>query len=175
MKYLIEEYGNVLVAVMTGGLCLMVLVSSFMNLWQEHGGVDDSIKTNFESNEVKRTPPVLVVTDFKIRQGEQALFSGYVSAIDYDGRDITSEVEAQRVEGGERDVREEYENLLGTYGKTVWKQAGVLRFLLRVRSPVTGKETKGKLVVLVDSMPGGISMIDGNETHFERNRRRRES
>ncbi len=153
MKLLIEEYGRILVTVLTGGIIIFILGNGFLTVWRENGGVNDSIKTNFQSNEVKRTPPVLTVKDFKIRQGETADFSRYVSAIDYDGKDITSEVQA--IEDGrvETEPSEKKQNLLQTYGKTEWQTVGVLHFSLSVKSPVTGKTTRGKLIVLVDA-PG---------------------
>lgn len=151
MKLLIQEYGRIIVTAITGVIMIFILGGSFLSVWRENGGVNDSIKTNFQSNEVKRTPPVLTVRDFKIKQGETADFSKYVSAVDYDGKDITSEVEAVEDEGARSELSEGKQNLFQKYGKTVWQKLGILRFFLWVKSPVTGKTTRGRLVVLVDA------------------------
>lgn len=151
MKLLIQEYGRMIVTVIAAVLMLCVLGSGFLVVWRENGSVDDSIKTNFLSNEVKRTPPVLTVTDFKIRSGERADFSRHVFAYDHDGRDITSEVRAVRENGTQEDVSGEKQNLFQKFGTTEWKTEGILRFSLWVKSPVTGKTTRGDLIVLVDA------------------------
>ena len=125
MKLLIQEYGRMIVTVIAAVLMLCVLGSGFLVVWRENGSVDDSIKTNFLSNEVKRTPPVLTVTDFKIRSGERADFSRHVFAYDLDGRDITSEVRAVRENGTQEDVSGEKQNLFQKFGTTEWKTEGI--------------------------------------------------
>lgn len=145
MRIWIEEYGRITVSVLCC-LCLcVILFSGFLFRWREAGGVKDSIKTNFNSSEPKRTPPVLHITDFKVQKGTDINFTQYVSAIDFDGKDITGQIEIF-----EEEKQELYQNMVTSWKGRIWDKQGVFRFMLRVKSAVTGKSTKGKLIVLVD-------------------------
>lgn len=145
MRIWIEEYGRITVSVLCC-LCLCgILFSGFLFRWREAGGVKDSIKTNFNSSEPKRTPPVLHITDFKVQKGTDVNFTQYVSAIDFDGKDITGQIEIF-----DEEKQELYQNMVTGWEGKIWDKQGVFRFTLRVKSAVTGKSTKGKLIVLVD-------------------------
>lgn len=128
MRLFILEYGKILRSVVCALLILGSVFSGFIHKWQEIGGVSDSKKTHFLTDEEKRTPPVLTARDFKIREGEPLNIHPYVSAVDFDGSDISDliEMECKR------------------------EKQGILRVLLSVSSPVTGKLVRGSLVVLVD-------------------------
>lgn len=151
MRIWIEEYGRITMSVLCC-LCLCgILFSGFLFQWREAGGVRDSVKTNFNSSEAKRTSPVLRITDFKVEQGQNVNFTPYVSAVDFDGTDITGQVEICVGDGealdGERAV---YKNMVTDREGKIWDKQGIFRFELKVKSAVTGKVTRGKLVVLVD-------------------------
>ncbi|MCM1246136.1 MAG: hypothetical protein NC293_10900 [Roseburia sp.] len=151
MRIWIEEYGRVTVAVLCC-LCLCALLfSAFLSRWRENGGVRDSIKTNFNSDEAKRTPPVLHLTDFKVQKGKEVSFLPYVSAEDFDGTDLTGQIEMSEETPEQSDGEgTAYRNMLTDWNGKIWERQGVFRFILRVKSAVTGKVTKGKLIVLVD-------------------------
>lgn len=133
MRLFIYEYGNVLSGVLFSVLILTVVFSGFMKKWQEFGGVDDSIKTDFLTDEKKRTPPVLKACDFKIREGDPLNAEEHVSASDFDGRDISDRIQM----------------------KCVREKPGLLRYELQVESPVTGKVVCGRMTVLIDCPVGG--------------------
>lgn len=151
MRIWIEEYGRITMSVLCC-LCLCgILFSGFLFQWREVGGVRDSVKTNFNSSEAKRTSPVLRITDFKVEKGQNVNFTPYVSAVDFDGTDLTGQVEISGSDGeapdGEMAV---YKNMVTDWEGKIWDKQGVFRFELKVKSAVTGKVTRGKLVVLVD-------------------------
>lgn len=151
MRIWIEEYGRIIVSVLCG-LCLCgILFSGFLVRWKEVGGVRDSTKTNFNSNEPKRTSPILHITDFKVEKGTEVDFIPYVSAMDFDGTDITGQIEISERDSGTPDEEMAvYKNMVTGWKGRVWDEQGVFRFELKVKSAVTGKVTRGKLVVLVD-------------------------
>lgn len=128
MRTLLYEYGRVLVTVILAVLVLAAAGFGLMQKWRQFGGVDDSVKTNFLTDEEKRTPPVLTARDFKIHDGERVRIAQYVSAVDYDGNDISEHIQAE--------YRQE--------------KPGLRRYDLRVTSPVTGKMVKGSLIALID-------------------------
>ncbi len=151
MRIWIEEYGRITMSVLCC-LCLCgILFSYFLSQWREVGGVRDSVKTNFNSSEAKRTSPVLRITDFKVEKGQNVNFTPYVSAVDFDGTDITGQVEISGGDGetpdGEMAV---YKNMVTDWEGKIWDKQGVFRFEVKVKSAVTAKVTRGKLVVLVD-------------------------
>lgn len=133
VKLFIYEYGNVLSGVLFSMIIMAAIFSGFMKKWQEFGGVDDSIKTDFLTDEEKRTPPVLRACDFKIREGDPLDVEQHVSASDFDGRDISDRIQM----------------------KCVREKPGLLRYELRVESPVTGKVVCGRMTVLIDCPEGG--------------------
>lgn len=128
MGLLILEYGGILRSVMCALLILGLVFSGFIHKWQEIGGVSDSRKTHFLTDEEKRTPPVLTARDFKIREGEPLNIQSHVLSVDFDGSDISDLIQME--------CRRE--------------KQGILRVSLSVSSPVTGKIVRGSLVVLVD-------------------------
>lgn len=141
MRLFIEEYGKMLVTVMVCSVVLGILFTGFMRKWQEFGGVEDSIKTDFKTDEEKRTPPVLIARDVKIHSGESVDVAEYVSASDFDGRDLSSLIEKDCME----------------------RDAGIIRYALKVTSPVTGKSVSGRLLVLVDCPgDGGDRLVCGS-------------
>lgn len=156
MRIWIEEYGRTTVAVFCC-LCLCgILFFGFLSRWREAGGVSDRIKTNFKANEPGRTAPVLRITDFKVRKGEEVNFTPYVSAVDFDGKEISGQIEI--AEGGSRKTEGKpvlYQNMVTGWNGDRWEEQGIFHFVLKVKSAVTGKVTKGKLVVLVDAPENG--------------------
>ena len=84
MGLLILEYGGILRSVMCALLILGLVFSGFIHKWPEIGGVSDSRKTHFLTDEEKRTPPVLTARDFKIREGEPLNIQSHVLAVDFD-------------------------------------------------------------------------------------------
>ena len=128
MRLLLEEYGRMLVTILVSAVLLGVIFAGFMRKWQQFGGVEDSVKTEFNTDEEKRTPPVLVAKDVKIHSGESVELADCVSASDFDGSDISSLIQK----------------------KCTGREAGIFRYDLKVTSPVTGKSVGGKLVILVD-------------------------
>lgn len=128
MELFILEYGRILRSAMCALLILGSVFSGFIHKWQEIGGVSDSRKTHFLTDEEKRTPPVLTACDFKICEGEPLNIHSHVSAVDFDGSDISDLIQME----------------------CKWEKQGILRVSLSVSSPVTGKLVKGSLVVLVD-------------------------
>lgn len=128
MRMFLYEYGRVLLTVVLAVLVLAAAGSGLMRKWRQFGGVDDSVKTNFLTDEEKRTPPVLTARDVKVHGGERVRIEQYASAVDYDGTDISGQIQAE--------VRKE--------------KPGLWRYDLRVTSPVTGKTVKGSLVALID-------------------------
>lgn len=160
MRIFVEEYGRLLVTI----LCCLFLggfvLSGFMDRWRSAGGVSDSVKTNFRTNEEKRTAPVIRAEDFKAVRGDKISFSRFISAVDFDGRDITGQVEiavGSEEMGGNNKLG--YQNIITEFRESIWDTQGIFRFTLKVKSPVTGKVTRGKLVVLVDCLGNG----DGRE------------
>lgn len=151
MKWLILEYGKILVSVLVGVFLVAVLCTVFIPFWRKTGGVEDVQKTNFYSNERKRVAPTLDVKDFKIKKGEKVELINYVSAVDFDGKDISESVEIAVCAEGEK---ENYYDIQAERWDGIGSQIGVFRFFLRVQSPVTSKVTRGKMVVLVDAMEG---------------------
>ncbi len=135
MRYLLEEYGKNLLALMAALILMGGIFGKFITGWRELGAVDDSVKTRFERDEEKRQPPIIRARDFKLHKGETLDFGRYVTAVDFDGSDISALVKAvcERREGG------------------------ICTYSLRVKSPVTGKSASGRLLVLVDSpLRGGV-------------------
>lgn len=140
MRLFIEEYGRILFTVLLSAVLLGSVFTGFMRKWQETGAVNDSIKTDFETDEEKRTPPVLIARDVKIHSGDPIDVTDYVSASDFDGRELSSLIQVNEVE----------------------QDAGVVRYELKVTSPVTGKSAGGKLVILMDCYgDGGDGLICG--------------
>lgn len=140
MRMFLYEYGRILLTVMLSIIVLGAAFSGFMRKWQQMGGVTDSVKTNFLTDEEKRTPPVLTAHDFKIHEGEEIKIDDYVSAVDYDGSDISQRIQMERQR----------------------EKPGIWRYALRVTSPVTGKTVRGSLVVLVDcAREGGEGAVCG--------------
>lgn len=133
MHLFLEEYGRILVAV----LIAMVLISGGVVLliqkWGEEGAVSDSKKTEFATNEEKRTPPRIYARDIKIQRGEQVPFEDYVTAVDFDGSNL-------------------FDCLQISFEETV---PGIRRYDLCVKSPVTGKTARKKLLVLLDCPESG--------------------
>lgn len=149
MQLFLSEYGKIVIAVVAAVLIISILMSGFLLGWKEVGGVSDSVKTEFSSNQEKRLPPRLRVEDFSVKKGDSKNFLQHVRAVDYDQKDISSLIqvancdqEGKRVSGF-NGVQNECE---GKY----WNQEGIYRYEIRVKSPVTGKVSKGKMIVLVD-------------------------
>ncbi len=141
MRLLIEEYGKMLAAVIICSALLGILFTGFMRKWQEFGGVDDSIKTDFNTDEEKRTPPVLIARDVKVHSGEPVDVAEYVSASDFDGSDLSSLVQKDCLE----------------------RKEGVIRYALKVTSPVTGKSVTGRILILIDCPgDGGDRLVCGS-------------
>lgn len=128
MRMFLYEYGRVLLTTVMAVLVLAAAGSGLMRKWRQFGGVNDSVKTNFLTDEEKRTPPVLTARDFKVHGGESVRVEQYVSAVDYDGTDISEQIQAE--------LRKD--------------SPGLWRYDLQVRSPVTGKTVRGSLIALVD-------------------------
>lgn len=140
MGLFINEYGRILLAVLLSVAVLSGVFTGFMRKWQETGRVDDSIKTGFRADEEKRTPPVITARDAKIHAGDPLHVEEYVSAADFDGRDISSFIQV----------------------KDVKKDEGVVRYELKVTSPVTGKSAAGSFIILVDCYgSGGDGLVCG--------------
>lgn len=169
MQFFISEYGKIMLAVMASFFIVSVVLMSFLMGWQRAGGVSDSEKTNFSSNEERRTPPELYVKDFKVKSGEKVDFGLYLSALDFDRRDLSSCIQA-----AERDVNgrriSEYKNIFGEERENRWETPGIYRYFVRVRSPVTGKVTEKRLLVLVDygdTTGNGQMLPRGKEEDYE--------
>lgn len=128
MRIFIEEYGRILITVLLVTVLISVGVIGFMQKWREEGGVPDGQKTEFATDEGKRTPPHIIARDFKVCRGENMPFEDYVSVTDFDGSDLFDQLQM------------EYEE----------REPGIRYYELSVKSPVTGKTAKGKLVVLLD-------------------------
>lgn len=151
LRILIEEYGRLMLTVLCCLFLAGVVFSGFMERWHDYGGIRDSVKTNFRSNEEKRTAPVIWAEDFKAVRGEKINFSEFISAIDFDRRDITGEMEIAMKTGDTGAESEmKYKNIVSGFDGAVWEEQGIFRFLLKVKSPVTGKTARGELIVLVD-------------------------
>lgn len=73
MQFFISEYGKIMLAVMASFFIVSVVLMSFLMGWQRAGGVSDSEKTNFSTNEERRTSPKLYVKDFKVKSGEKKI------------------------------------------------------------------------------------------------------
>lgn len=169
MQFFISEYGKIMLAVMASFFIVSVVLMSFLMGWQRAGGVSDSEKTNFSTNEERRTSPELYVKDFKVKSGEKKDFAEYLSAMDFNRGDLSACIQV-----AERDVNgrriSEYKNILGGKGESSWGKPGIYRYFVRVRSPVTGKVTEKKFLVLVDysSIEGsGQKLPRGNEGDYE--------
>lgn len=157
MKIWIEEYGRIAVSAFCCVCLLGILFSGFLFWWKEALGVRDSVnvKTNFDSNEPRRVSPVFCVTDFKVKKGEGVDFTPYVSAVDFDGRNISRQIEILEEGSEESDAQIDgksvlYQNMVTGCKGRVWEKQGIFHFVLRVKSTVTGKVTRGKVTVLVD-------------------------
>lgn len=131
MHLMLQEYGKIVLSVLISLSLASIVFGVFAKKWQEFGGVNDSIKTNFSSDEKRRTPPVLYGEDFKIRQGEKVDFSGHMAAVDFDGSDITSRITVVCKE----------------------EKKGIRIYSLTVRSLVTGKSAQRNVTVLLDHYP----------------------
>ncbi len=141
MRLLIEEYGKMLVVVMVCSAVLGILFTGFLRKWQEFGGVDDRIKTYLNTVAVKRPPPVLIARDVKVHSGDPVNVADYVSASDFDGSDLSSLVQKDCLE----------------------RKEGIIRYALKVTSPVTGKSVTGRLLVLIDCPgDGGDRLVCGS-------------
>ncbi len=142
MRLWIQEYGRIVSSLLVSLLILAVIYGVFVSQWQRVGGVEDSVKTNFQSNEPKRTPPEITARDFKVRRGMEISFRDHVSAVDFDGRDLGEYLAFYpEVREGER-----------------WGQAGIFYYEIRVKSPVTQKRSSTQIMVLVDgTIEGGDS------------------
>ena len=139
LKLLVEEYGRTIVTVICVAALIVFVLSYFFTVWHNVGAVEDGPKTNFYRNEEKRLAPVIQCTDFKAMTGEPVHFEDYVSAVDFDGRDISGQMQIANENG--KQIQE------------IWDMPGIYRFVLSVKSSVTGKETRGKLLVLVEGKP----------------------
>ncbi len=128
MQLLIEEYGRFFIAVLLVTVSMSAGFAVLLQKWGEEGAVSDSRKTEFATEEGKRTPPRIYARDFKIRRGEPVSFENYVSAVDFDGSNLIDCLQAD-------------------YEETI---PGIRRYELSVKSPVTGKTARRKLVVLLD-------------------------
>lgn len=141
MRLFIYEYGRILLGVLLAAVLVGAVFSGFVQKWREFGGVDDTVKTDFQNDEEKRTPPVLTASDFKILAGDELRIGDHVSANDYDGRDLSHLVRREVVK----------------------EKPGILRVALRVTSPVTGKTVRGSLIVLVDCAGEGGEEINADD------------
>lgn len=169
MQFFISEYGKIMMTVVASLFIVSVVLMSFLMGWQRAGGVSDSEKTNFSTNEERRTSPKLYVKDFKVKSGEKKDFAEYLSALDFDRGDLSACIQvAERDMDGRR--ISEYKNILGGKGENRWGEPGIYRYFVRVRSPVTGKVTEKKFLVLVDynGIEGsGEKPPRGNEGNYE--------
>lgn len=169
MQFFISEYGKIMLAVMASFFIISVVLMSFLVGWHRAGGVSDSVKTDFSSNEERRTSPVLFVKDFKVKSGEKVDFGSYLSALDFDRGDLSSCIQvAERDASGK--VITAYKNILGEDEEKRWGTPGIYRYLVRVQSPITGKVTEKRLLVLVDYSGVAGSGKDspyGNEEKYE--------
>lgn len=169
MQFFISEYGKIMLAVMVSFSIVSFILISFLAGWHRAGGVSDSIKTDFSSNEERRTSPVLYVKDFKVKSGEKVDFGSYLSALDFDRRDLSNCIQvAERDASGK--VITAYKNIIGEDEEKRWGIPGIYRYLVRVQSPVTGKVTEKRFLVLVDycGVAGsGKNSSCGNEEKYE--------
>ncbi len=169
MRFFISEYGKIVLAVVASFFIVSVVLMSFLAGWYQAGGVSDSVKTEFSSNEERRTPPVLYVKDFKIKSGEKVDFGTYLSALDFDQRDLSTCIQvAERDANGKRISA--YKNIFGENEESSWETPGIYRYLVRVQSPVTGKVTEKRLLVLIDcggTAGSGQKLPRGNEGNYE--------
>lgn len=149
MQLFISEYGKIILAAMTSSFIVSVILLSFLAGWHRAGGVSDSEKTNFSTNEERRTSPELYVKDFKVRSGEKVNFGLYLSALDFDRKDLSSCIQvAEREASGK--VITAYKNIFGEDKDKRWGTPGIYRYLVRVQSPITGKVAEKRFLVLVD-------------------------
>ncbi len=169
MQFFISEYGKIVLAVVVSFFIVSVVFTSFLAGWNRAGGVSDSVKTDFSSNEERRTSPALYVKDFKVKSGEKVDFKSYLSAFDFDRGDLSSYIQvAERDDSGK--VVTAYQNILGEDAEKSWGAPGIYRYLTRVQSPVTGKVTEKGLLVLVDygdAAGSGKNSSCGNEEKYE--------
>lgn len=169
MQFFIWEYGKIMLAVMTSFFIVSVILLSFLAGWHRAGGVSDSVKTDFSSNEERRTPPVLYVKDFKVKSGEKVDVGTYLSARDFDRRDLSNSIQAAEIDANGKRISA-YKNILGENEEKSWGSPGIYRYLVRVQSPVTGKVMEKRLLVLVDygDVAGsGRNLPRGNEENYE--------
>ncbi|MCI8365644.1 MAG: hypothetical protein HFG34_11970 [Eubacterium sp.] len=169
MQFFISEYGKIVLAVVVSVFIVSVVFMSFLAGWNRAGGVSDSEKTNFSSNEERRTPPELYVKDFKVKSGEKVDFGSYLSALDFDRRDLSSWIQVAEMDASGKVVTA-YNNILGEDEEERWGTPGIYRYLVRVQSPITGKVTEKRLLVLVDygDVAGsGKNSSCGNEEKYE--------
>lgn len=169
MQLFISEYGKIILAAMTSFFIVSVILLSFLAGWHRAGGVSDSVKTDFSSNEERRTPPVLYVKDFKVKSGEKVDFGTYLSAQDFDRRDLSNSIQAAEIDTNGKRISA-YKNILGENEEKSWGPPGIYRYLVRVQSPVTGKVMEKRLLVLVDygDIAGsGRNLPRGNEENYE--------
>lgn len=148
MKMILEEYGKILITVIISIFLLIVVFSGLVKRWREYGGINDSIKTNFQSDEVKRTAPVIHAENIKTRKGESICFEKHIAAYDFDGSDITGDVEIACDFGTNHDKK--YENMVSLYKNVCWDSQGIFYCDIQVKSSITGKTAKKKIVILVD-------------------------
>ncbi|MCR5691121.1 MAG: hypothetical protein K6G62_02775 [Eubacterium sp.] len=132
-----EHLGEWLVLILIGGIFLGGL-QFLQNNWISFGLVEDSKRVSLSTSFLPKGEPVMDCLEAKCVRGEEFCPKKLLKARDFDGRDLTDQVEIRDESG------------------RVWRQGDVLekegcyQLSARVKSPVTGLLAEKKWTFLVD-------------------------
>ena len=131
-------YGRYCLGILLMGLVVIGGFFLFRQTWQQYGIVSDGGKAGFVQNSLWEDDPVIDVRNSRFLQNQKVELISMASARDVNGNDLTDQLVFQDAEGNE----------LSGYLDT--EKPGIYSLLIHVRSLVTGRESRKKIIVLVD-------------------------
>lgn len=138
MRIFLMLYGKAIIAVFGVLIVIVVAGYSLQAEWSRHGIVPNGKQKMMVTNAIVWGPPVLDASDKRFPIGKEILISNLAKARDSDGTDLTNQI-IYTDEKGEVMPKE-----------WVADSPGIYHIGISVKSPVTQKENKKKIIVIID-------------------------
>lgn len=138
MKIFLMLYGKAIFAVLGVLTVIMVAGYSLQAEWSRHGIAPNGKQKMMVTNAIVWEPPVLDASDKRFPIGKAILISSLAKARDSDGTDLTNQIIYTDEKGGIMPKQ------------WVADRPGIYHIGISVKSPVTQKENRKKIIVIID-------------------------
>ncbi|MBO5487019.1 MAG: hypothetical protein J5988_08865 [Eubacterium sp.] len=138
MRFFLTLYGKTIVAVLGVVTSFILTGYSLKEEWNRHGIAPNGRQKIMVANTVVWGPPVLDSADKRFPIGKTIMISSLAKARDSDGKDLTNQICYTDDKG---DVLPK---------QWVADKPGVYHIRISVKSPVTQKENRKRIIVIID-------------------------